>query len=77
MIKIVLEIKEETNKKFKDFTCVGLNVGIEEQQLNATEGELKGSKLIREKLGVKQKVQVVNECKNERINKLLNELFSI
>ena len=77
MLKIVLEIKEEINEKFKSVEAVGLNVDIQEILINATEGEIKASKILKNRLGINKKVDIVNESKNEKLDKILKELFSI
>ena len=77
MLKIVLEIKEEINEKFKSVEAVGLNVDIQEILINATEGEIKESKILKNRLGINKKVDIVNESKNEKLDKILKELFSI
>ena len=81
MIKIILEIKEETKENFKNVKATGLNVDVQEIQINATEGELKGSKFIKNQLNVDKKLQIVNESKivnetnKEKADRIVNELF--
>ena len=81
MVKIILEIKEEIKENFKNVKATGLNVDIQEIQINATEGELKGSKFIKNQLNVDKKLQIVNESKivnetnKEKADRIVNELF--
>lgn len=81
MLKIVLEIKEETKEKFKSVQATGLNVDVQEVQINATEGELKASKFIKNQLNLDKKLQIVNESKivnetnKEKADRLVNDLF--
>lgn len=81
MIKLILEIKEETNENFKNVKAVGLNVDVQEIQINATEGELKGSKFIKNQINIDKKLQIINESKiknetnKEKADRIVNELF--
>lgn len=77
MIKIEIEITEEQNIKFKNIQASDLNIEVSELHLKPTIAERKGRNFLIEKLGFKDKVQVVNESSNKKIDKLINDLFSI
>lgn len=78
MIKLVLEIKEAKTKELENIKAIRTDVSIEEIGTNATKIEKEVSNIMKERLGIEEKVQFVNRSKNKKdVNELLKELFSI
>ena len=75
MVKLILEIKEAETVTFKNrrTLAVGMNVGIKELGIDATEGEKKATEYIKGKLGIEEKIQFVNE--SGRKNTVLEEFI--
>lgn len=79
MIKIVLEIEEKDKKDFDTIRalCVDVNV-VETRTKETTTAEVKSRDMLMEKLGIDNKIQVMNNCRNEQnreIVKLISELL--
>lgn len=81
MVKLILEIKEVKN--FEDGTLIDCD--IEEIGMKATEKEQKISEIMKEKLGVNKKVQVIKENKKldtfkdmnkEELNKIVDDFIN-
>lgn len=83
MIKLIYEINEEEVKDYKTMKSSLINVDIKAELTNATEGEIRAMKHIKESAGLK-KLNIVNQCKNtmnkkqvDRVDKLMKDLFGI
>ena len=50
MIKIILEIEEESKTKYKDVTATHINVDFKEIYNKPTQGEIKSSEIIKERI---------------------------
>lgn len=77
MVKIVLEIEEKEQKTFKDIKALCVDVGIVETTINATKAELKSANILKDKLGIEQKTQIVNNCRNEQNRELADLIASL
>lgn len=77
MVKLTLEIKEDKNFEYDNIVATGINVTIVEYEIQATKGEIKAKNLIKQKLNLKKRNQIVNECRNETNKKLVDLLDSI
>ena len=76
MLKIVLEIEEKEEKDLDTIKarCVDVNI-VETRTKKTTKGEVKSRDLLMERLGLNEKIQVMNDCRNER-NKEIVDLIS-
>lgn len=76
MIKIVLEIEEKEKKDFDTIRalCVDVNV-VETRTKGTTKAEVKSRDMFMEKLGIGNKIQVMNNCRNEQ-NKEIVDLIA-
>lgn len=73
MVKLVVEIKEVK----KDKLCSSLYVGVTEIGKQATEDEIYCSKLLKERMGINKKEEIVNKItksKKEIMEELLENL---
>ena len=77
MVKIVLEIEEKSKQSFKDLTALCVDVNIIEIAKNVTKAEIESSRLLKNRLGVENKTQIVNNCRNEQNKELVEILQSI
>lgn len=77
MIKLVLEIEEKEIKNYKKISASCVDVAIIETAINATDSEIKSSKLIKDRLGIEEKTQIVNNCRNEQNREIVNLLRSL
>lgn len=77
MVKIVLEIEEKEQKSFKDIKALCVDVGIIETVVNATKAEIKSANMLKDKLGIEQKTQIVNNCRNEQNRELADLIASL
>lgn len=76
MIKIVLEIEEKEEKDLDTIKARFVDVNIVETRTKkTTKGEVKSRDLLMERLGFNEKIQVMNDCRNER-NKEIVDLIS-
>lgn len=78
MIKLVLEIEEEKIKDIDDIRAICCNVNFTEMRSEATEGEIKSSEILQQKIGIEDKIQINNNCrleKNRKIVDLIKELL--
>lgn len=76
MIKIVLEIEEKEEKDLDTIKARYVDVNIVETRTKkTTKGEVKSRDLLMERLGFNEKIQVMNDCRNER-NKEIVDLIS-
>lgn len=75
MIKIILEIEEESKTNYKDVTATQINVDFKEIYNKPTVGEIKSSKIIKERIGIKEKYQIINEVKKKTKEELFEELY--
>lgn len=75
MIKIVLEINETKTKTYGNVDAIRCDVDVQEIGIHATRSELETSELLKERIGVSQKVQIVNHSSDKGIaSKILNDL---
>lgn len=75
MIKIILEINEIKNKRYNETKATLCHLDIDEIKINETYSEKRMSDIIKERIGVEQKVQIINESSDRDIaNKILNDL---
>ena len=75
MIKIILEINEAKTKTYGNVDAIRCDVDVEEIGIKATRSEIETSKLLKERIGVSQKVQLVNHSSDRGIaSKILNDL---
>ena len=64
MIRLELEINEESKKEYENIEGFILNCDIKEIAVKPTESEIKTSNLFKKRLQVDKKVQFVNNSKN-------------
>lgn len=76
MVKLILEIKEEQNKKFKEIVACEVDVHITEIIENGTKSEIKSSNFLKDKLGIEQKIQIIDECRKEENKEIVEILKS-
>ena len=75
MIKIILEINEAKTKNYGNVDAVRCDVDVQEIGIKATRSEIETSELLKERIGVSQKVQIVNHSSDRGIaSKILNDL---
>lgn len=75
MIKIILEINEGKTKTYGNVNTVRCDVDVQEIGIKATRSEIESSELLKERIGVSQKVQIVNHSSDRGIaSKILNDL---
>lgn len=75
MIKIVLEINEAKTKTYGNVDAIRCDVDVKEIGIKATRSEIETSELLKERIGVSQKVQIVNHSSDRGIaSKILNDL---
>lgn len=75
MIKIILEINEAKTKTYGNVDAIRCDIDIEEMGIKATRSEIETSELLKERIGVSQKVQIVNYSSDRGIaSKILNDL---
>lgn len=75
MIKIILEINEGKTKTYGNVDAVRCDVDVQEIGIKATRSEIESSELLKERIGLSQKVQIINESSDRDIaNKILNDL---
>lgn len=75
MIKIVLEINEAKTKTYGNVDAIRCDVNVKEIGIKATCSEIETSELLKERIGVSQKVQIVNHSSDRGIaSKILNDL---
>ena len=75
MIKIILEINEGKTKTYGNVEVIRCDVDIQEIGINETRSEIESSELLKERIGVSQKVQIVNYSSDKNIgSKILNDL---
>lgn len=77
MIKLVLEIEEKQQKTFKYIKALCVDVGIIETAVNATKSEIKSAKMIKDRLGIEEKTQIINNCRNEQNRELVDIISSL
>lgn len=77
MIKLVLEIEEKKKKVFNDVTALCVDVNIVEIAKNAKESEIKSSKLLKDRIGIETKTQIVNNCRNEQNREIVDLIESL
>lgn len=78
MIKLIIEINEVKNRNFSNIKATRCDVDIKEICTNVTSSENEVSDILKERIGVENKVQLVNRSKNKKdVEELLKELFSI
>lgn len=73
MVKLVVEIKEMKKNKL----CSSLYVGVTEEGKQATEDEIYCSNLLKERMGINKKEEIVNKItksKEEILEELLKNL---
>ena len=75
MIKIIMEIEEESKTNYKDVTATQINVDYKEIYNKPTVGEIKSSKIIKERIGINEKYEVINEVKKKTKEELFEEIF--
>lgn len=69
MVKLIIEIKENETKGFKNIVASDIDVSIEEIGLNSTKAEIKISKLFKETINGNEKV--INDCKNDETKEII------
>lgn len=75
MIKIILEINEAKTKTYGNVDAIRCDVDIKEIGIHATRSEIDISELLKERIEVSQKVQIVNHSSdNDIASKILNDL---
>lgn len=75
MIKIILEINEAKTKTYGNVDAIRCDVNVKEIGIKATRSEIETSELLKEGIGVSQKVQIVNHSSDRGIaSKILNDL---
>lgn len=75
MIKIILEINEAKTKTYGNVNAIRCDVDVNEIGIKATRSEIETSELLKERIGVSQKVQIVNHSSDRGIaSKILNDL---
>lgn len=75
MIKIILEINETKTKTYGNVDAIRCDVDVHEIGIKATRSEKETSELLKERIGVSQKVQIVNQSSDKGIaSKILNDL---
>lgn len=75
MIKIILEINEAKTKTYGNVDAIRCDVDVKEIERKATRSEIDTSELLKERIGVSQKVQIVNQSSDKGIaSKILNDL---
>lgn len=75
MIKIILKINEGKTKTYGNVEAIRCDVDIQEIGINETRSEIESSELLKERIGVSQKVQIVNYSSDKNIgSKILNDL---
>lgn len=75
MIKIILEINEGKTKTYGNVDAIRCDVDVQEIGIKATRSEIETSELLKERIGVSQKVQIVNHSSDRGIaSKILNDL---
>ena len=75
MIKIILEINEGKTKTYGNVEAIRCDVDVQEIGIKATRSEIESSELLKERIGVSQKVQIVNHSSDRGIaSKILNDL---
>lgn len=78
MIKLILKINEENKKCYEEIIATKVDVQVEEIGIKATKSEKETSKILRERIGLKDNIQFINKSeRKEKVNELLRELFSI
>lgn len=65
MIKLEIQIKEETIQDFGAIEATVLNINMKEKSKKETEGEREAVKLYKKLMGFDNNLMVVNKCKNE------------
>lgn len=75
MIKIILEINETRTKTYGNVDAIRCDVDVKEIGIKATRSEIESSELLKERMGVSQKVQIINHSSdNDIAGKILNDL---
>lgn len=77
MIKIELEIEEKETKKFEEIEALCVDVGIIEISKNSTKAEKEALYLLKKKLGIEEKTQIINNCRYEQNKKLVDLISSL
>ena len=76
MVKIIIEIEEKESISYHGVKAIGMNCGIEEINIKATEGEKEaGKELINKMTDGRKKSSIIN--KNKKDDKDVNELIDI
>ena len=82
MIKIIVNINEEKEDKFKKIKATSVECSVSAELKNPTPGEVKVMNIINKRLKPGENVEIVNMCeeksnkeKVENIEKLLKELL--
>lgn len=73
MIRLIYEIKEEKCEDLDSIKASQLNVDLSAELHNATEGEIRGMKFIKESTGL-NKINIVNQCKNTMNRQQVNHV---
>lgn len=82
MVKIIININEEKEDKFKKIKATSVECSVSAELKNPTPGEVKVMNIINKKIKPEENVEIVNMCeeksnkeKVENIEKLLKELL--
>ena len=75
MIKIEIKIEEKAKQEYKTTKSTLCEIETTEKGINATEGEIKTSKIIKDRLKVDQKLQIENLSKTKSKDEVLEELL--
>ena len=77
MVELKIVIKEEKTLSFDKVEACTLNVDIIERGKNASESELKTSKLLRKNLDLTHECKIINDVKDKKTKDLINFLENL
>ena len=76
MVKIELTINEEQVKEYGDVIGIECEVQVKETRIDATRTEKKCSEIIKDRLRVTEKIQLIDETKSQNaFEKILKHLL--
>lgn len=75
MIKIIMEIEEESKNKYKDVIATHINVDFKEIHNKPTYGEFESLNIIKDRIGIEEKYQIINNVKKKTKEELFREIY--